>query len=143
MKNIGKRIEKLKDSIEVNRVSALLLFAKVDEELNSLSVGELTGEQGLGLFGANAGDFFKRGVPQGLAFRAHRASHGHAVDLLLDAVNPDEHRLLVGNRHLVFAVGEATGFVKIVLHHAVDGNVLSQFSHNLLDGMDVAYTAVQ
>ena len=47
MKNIGKRIEKLKDSIEVNRVSALLLFAKVDEELNSLSVGELTGEQGL------------------------------------------------------------------------------------------------
>lgn len=49
MKNIGKRIEKLKDSIEVNRVSALLLFAKVDEELNSLSVGELTGEQGLGL----------------------------------------------------------------------------------------------
>lgn len=49
MKNIGKRIEKLKDSIEVNRVSALLLFAKVDEELNSLSVGGLTGEQGLGL----------------------------------------------------------------------------------------------
>ena len=49
MKNIEKRIEKLKDSIEVNRVSALLLFAKIDEELNSLSVGELTGEQGLGL----------------------------------------------------------------------------------------------
>ena len=49
MKNIGKRIEKLKDSIEVNRVSAMLLFAKIDEELNSLSVGELTGEQGLGL----------------------------------------------------------------------------------------------
>lgn len=49
MKTTNKRFEKLKDSIEADRISAVALFATLDAELNALSVGELTGEAGLQL----------------------------------------------------------------------------------------------
>lgn len=49
MKRKAKKLEKLKDNIEADRINAAALFVAIDEELNSLSTGELTGETGLRL----------------------------------------------------------------------------------------------
>ncbi len=49
MKRKAKKLKKLKDNIEADRINAAALFVAIDEELNSLSTGELTGETGLQL----------------------------------------------------------------------------------------------